>query len=196
MPETTPQRGRPKGTSARELELIALRLFTEQGFEETSVEQIAAAAGVSRRTFFRYFDSKADVLWHGFDQEVANLRTALAGAPAGLAPLAAIRTAVVQVNHYTAQDVPELRDRINLISAVPALAASAATHYWAWEGAIIEFAADRLAQPKDALLPVAIGRATLAVCRAAYEQWVGRADDDLQKYLDAALAAMERGFTP
>jgi len=194
--ETTPLRGRPPGTSARELELIALRLFTEQGFEETSVEQIAAEASVSRRTFFRYFDTKSAVLWQGFDHEVANLRAALTATPDDVPLMDAIRTAVVGVNHYTAADVAELRDRINLISAVPALAASASTHYWAWEGAVIEFAAQRLGQPTDALLPVAIGRATLAVCRAAYEQWVGRADADLQKYLDEALAAMSRGFQP
>ena len=196
MSETTPLRGRPPGTSARELELIALRLFTEQGFEETSVEQIAAEASVSRRTFFRYFDTKSAVLWQGFDHEVANLRAALTATPDDVPLMDAIRTAVVGVNHYTAADVAELRDRINLISAVPALAASASTHYWAWEGAVIEFAAQRLGQPTDALLPVAIGRATLAVCRAAYEQWVGRADADLQKYLDEALAAMSRGFQP
>src|SRR5712691_9666645 len=50
-----PRRGRPPGTSRRELELIALRLFTEQGFDNTTIEQIAAEAGVSKRTFFRYF---------------------------------------------------------------------------------------------------------------------------------------------
>ena len=47
------RRGRPPGTSRRELELIALRLFSEQGFDNTTIEQIAAEAGVSKRTFFR-----------------------------------------------------------------------------------------------------------------------------------------------
>src|SRR5215475_13956472 len=61
------RRGRPPGTSRRKLELIALRLFTEQGFDETPIEQIAAEAGVSRRTFFRYFSSKSSVLWGEFD---------------------------------------------------------------------------------------------------------------------------------
>ncbi|HXP58538.1 MAG TPA: TetR family transcriptional regulator, partial [Streptosporangiaceae bacterium] len=56
-PDSAARRGRPPGTSRRTLELIALRLFTEQGFDETPIEQIAAEAGVSRRTFFRYFDS-------------------------------------------------------------------------------------------------------------------------------------------
>ena len=61
------RRGRPPGTSRRELELIALRLFAAQGFEETTVDQIAVRAGISRRAFFRYFDSKPDVLWAEFD---------------------------------------------------------------------------------------------------------------------------------
>ena len=72
------RRGRPPGTSRRTLELIALRLFTEQGFDETPIEQIAAEAGVSRRTFFRYFDSKASVLWGEFDSEITVIREALA----------------------------------------------------------------------------------------------------------------------
>ncbi len=188
------RRGRPPGTSARELEVISLRLFTEYGFEDTTVERIAAAAGVSKRTFFRYFDSKADVLWHAFDGEVRALRAAFAAVPPQLPLMAAIRQVVVGVNRYRAEDVPELRTRMNLIGSVPALAASAAQHYDAWERAVSEFAASRLGLPADSLYPLAIGRATLAVCRSAYERWAERADADLTVYLDQALRALATGF--
>jgi len=188
------RRGRPPGTSARELELISLRLFTRDGFEDTTVERIAGAAGVSKRTFFRYFDSKADVLWHAFDGEVRSLRAAFAAVSPDVPLLDAIRTAVVGVNRYRAEDVPELRTRMSLITSVPALQASAAQHYDAWERAVSEFAAARLGEPADALYPLAIGRATLAVCRAAYDRWVDRADADLTVYLDQALRALGAGF--
>ncbi len=190
------RRGRPPGTSARELEVIALRLFTEQGFEDTTVERIAATAGVSKRTFFRYFDSKADVLWNAFDGEVRALQAAFAAVPAQLPLMAAIRQVVVGVNRYGAEDVPELRIRMNLIASVPALAASAAQHYDAWERAVSEFAAGRLGQQPGSLYPLAIGRATLAVCRSAYDRWAERADADLTVYLDQALAALAAGFDP
>lgn len=188
------RRGRPPGTSARELEVIALRLFTERGFEETTVEQIAAAAGVSRRTFFRYFDSKADVLWNEFDGEVEALRAAFDKVPDDVSLMDGIRHTVVGVNRYRAEDVPELRLRMNLIGSVPALHASAAPHYDAWEQAVSEFAGRRLGQPADSLYPLAIGRATLAICRAAFDRWVTRADADLTVYLDAALRAAAAGF--
>src|SRR6516225_8596259 len=90
-PTDTSRRGRPSGTSRRKLELIALRLFTEQGFDETPIEQIAAEAGVSRRTFFRYFSSKTSVLWSEFDAEVEAIRSALAAVPAEVPMMDAIR---------------------------------------------------------------------------------------------------------
>ncbi|MGH8862580.1 MAG: mycofactocin system transcriptional regulator, partial [Jatrophihabitantaceae bacterium] len=163
------RRGRPPGTSARALEVIALRLFAERGFDDTTVDQIAAEAGVSRRTFFRYFDSKSEVLWSEFDLEVTNLRRELAALSADLPVMSAVRAAVLAVNHYGAEDVPELRTRMSLVSSTPELAASAAVHYDAWERAIIDFVAERSRQPADSLYPLAVGRATLAACRAAYE---------------------------
>jgi mycofactocin system transcriptional regulator len=190
------RRGRPRGTSRRQLEVIALRLFSEQGFDETPIEQIAATAGVSRRTFFRYFSSKTDVLWGEFDAEVETIAAALAAVPGSVPMMAAIRQAVVAANHYRAEDVPELRTRMNLIISVPALQSSAAPRYDAWERAISEFAAARTGQPAGSLYPLAVGRATLAVCRAAYDRWVARADADLTVYLDAAISSLATGFDP
>jgi TetR/AcrR family transcriptional regulator, regulator of mycofactocin system len=188
------RRGRPPGTNARALELIALNLFTANGFDETTVEQIAAAAGVSRRTFFRYFDSKAAVLWHEFDQEVDALRAAFATVADEIDLMAAIRQVVVSVNRYSAGDVAELRMRINLIGSVPALQASAAAHYDAWERAVSDFAAARTGQPADSLIPLVIGRTTLAACRSAFDHWVAQADADLTVYLAEALNALATGF--
>ena len=193
-PRRSGRRGRPPGTSRRELELIALRLFTAQGFEETTIDQITAEAGVSRRAFFRYFGSKPDVLWGEFDTEVATIRALLDAVPAGLPVMAAVRQAVLAANHYRAADVPELRARMSLIGSAPALMASAALHYDAWERAISDFVARRTGQPPDSLYPLAVGRATLAACRAGYDRWVMHADADLTVYLDAALGALAAGF--
>jgi mycofactocin system transcriptional regulator len=190
------RRGRPRSTSCRELRLIALRLFGERGFENTTIEQIAAEAGVSERTFFRYFSTKASVLWTEFDTEVGAIRAALAAVPDDMPMMEAIRGAVVAANHYHAEDVPEMRQRMNLIATVPALSFSAAEHYEAWEQAIREFVGRRLGQPADSLYPLAVGRAVLAVCRASYDRWSARADTDLTVYLDAALTALSAGFAP
>jgi mycofactocin system transcriptional regulator len=188
------RRGRPRGTSARAMELIALRLFTEQGYEATTVEQIAAAAGVSRRTFFRYFDAKSDVLWNSFDAEVERLRELLASMPDHLPIMEAVRRAVLAANRYQARDVPELRTRMTLLSTVPELIASAAIHYDAWERGVVEFVARRSGQPAGSLYPLAVGHTVLAACRAGYDRWAARADADLTLYLDAALRALAAGF--
>jgi mycofactocin system transcriptional regulator len=176
------------------MEEIALRLFSEQGFEETTVDQIAAAAGVSRRTFFRYFDTKSDVLWNSFDTEVETIRALLAATPADLSIMEGVRRAVLAANRYRAQDVPELRMRMSLLNSVPELFASAAIHYDAWERAVVEFVARRSGQEADSLYPLAVGRAVLAACRAGYDRWAARADADLTVYLDAALRALAAGF--
>jgi mycofactocin system transcriptional regulator len=188
------RRGRPRGTSARELELIALRLFTDQGFDATTVDQIAAAAGVSRRTFFRYYTSKSDVLWNEFDNEVETIRSLLAEMSDELPVMEAVRRAVLAANHYRAEDVPELRLRMNLLRSVPELFASAAIHYDAWERAVIDFTARRSGLPADSLYPLAVGRAVLASCRAGFDCWAARADADLTVYLDAAIRALAGGF--
>ncbi|WP_432845045.1 mycofactocin system transcriptional regulator [Amycolatopsis sp. CA-161197] len=174
---------------------IALKLFAEQGFHQTTVDRIASAAGITKRTFFRYFDAKSDVLWSEFDHEVSAIRSLLAAMPQDLPVLEAVRRAVLEANHYRAEDVPELRMRMRLLSTVPDLAASATIHYDSWERAIADFVARRTGQPTESLYPLAVGRSVLATCRAAYERWSARADADLTVYLDAAMKALAAGFT-
>jgi TetR/AcrR family transcriptional regulator, regulator of mycofactocin system len=192
----TVRRGRPPSTSRRELQRIALRLFAANGFDTTTIEQIAAEAGVSERTFFRYFTTKASVLWAEFESEVLAIRDALADVPESVPMMDAIRTAVVAANHYRAEDVPDMRMRMALIATEPALSFGAAEHYAHWEQAVSDFAARRLGLPAESLYPLAVGRTVLAACRAAYDRWSDRADNDLPAYLDAALSALAAGFAP
>src|SRR5260370_40077426 len=100
-------------------------------------------AGIGRRGFCRYFDSKPDVLWGECDTEVATIRALLDEVPAGLPVMEAVRQAVLAANHYRAADVPELRARMSLIGSGPGLVASAAGRDDAWEPAVRAFGAPR-----------------------------------------------------
>ncbi|MFA5605957.1 MAG: TetR/AcrR family transcriptional regulator [Leucobacter sp.] len=74
---TSPTRGRPHASSREVLADAACELFLEQGYQAASVAEISRRAGVSRASFFNYFDSKADILWYAFDGHVSELETAL-----------------------------------------------------------------------------------------------------------------------
>ncbi|MFD5225327.1 TetR/AcrR family transcriptional regulator [Microbacterium sp. NPDC058342] len=76
---TSEQRaGRPRASSRETLAEAACELFLEQGYEATSIVDIARRAGVSRSSFFNYFASKSDVLWSGLDARIAAASVALA----------------------------------------------------------------------------------------------------------------------
>lgn len=74
---TTRERGRPRRSSPQELEDAATELFLEQGFHNTTADDIATRAGISRATFFNYFPLKSDVLWVGVDAVLAQWRHAI-----------------------------------------------------------------------------------------------------------------------
>ena len=87
--------GRRRITSRAELEQAAFGLFEQQGFEGTTVGDIARAAGIGRRTFFRYFASKNDVPWGGFEERLERMRARLAGCPPQTPLAEAIRLGVI-----------------------------------------------------------------------------------------------------
>ncbi len=193
-PVQVPRRGRPPRTSARQIEIVAVALFVERGFENTTIELIADAAGVSRSTFFRYFDSKSDLLWREFDAEAQALRVRLARAPQERPAMDAVREAILAENRLQLQNVPDLRARLNLIASVPELGARGYAHHAVLEAVVGDFVARRTGRASDSIFALAVGRATVAVCRTAYDRWSGRADSDLIGDLDAALRALADGF--
>jgi|GEM_PF-153151 len=72
-----PRAGRPKASSRETIAEAACELFLEQGYEQTSIVDIASRAGVSRSSFFNYFSSKSDVLWAGLDERIASFEQSL-----------------------------------------------------------------------------------------------------------------------
>lgn len=177
--------GRPAVTSAHELAAIAQRLFVARGFDETSVDDIAAAAGIGRRTFFRYFPTKADVCFADSPAELARLRAGLAGADPGGPYRAAVVRAVVAALRFPPQEREWAWQRAQLVLGEPVLQAHATRIYAQWRGAAAEFAAAR--PHDDDLFPVAVGHAVLAATLAAHEYWIGHPGSDLAEALARTL---------
>ena len=191
--ESTRQ-GRRRATSPAELEHAAFRLFEEKGFEQTTVDDIAAAAGIGRRTFFRYFPSKNDVVWGQFDEELNRMRAMLKAVPPRVPLMDAIRDALVDFNRVEPAQVPWHRRRMSLILGVPALLAHSTLRFADWRAVIAEFVASRTdARPGD-LAPQTISHAVLGVALAAYDQWLADPDADLGVLLDSAMRELAAAF--
>jgi TetR/AcrR family transcriptional regulator, regulator of mycofactocin system len=187
-------RGRRRATSRAELEHVAFELFGRHGFERTTVDDIAAAAGIGRRTFFRYFRSKNDVPWGDFDGMLGRMRDRLAGSPPERPLMDAVREALLDFNRVPAAELPWHRRRMELILRTPELQAHSALRYADWRAALAGFVGARLGQPAEALAPQTIAYATLGVALAAYEQWLHHEEAELTALLDAAMRELAASF--
>lgn len=159
-------------TSHAEIEAVSFELFTTKGFDETTLDDIASALGVGRRTLFRYFPSKNDIPWGQFDESLQGLRRNLDTTPVGVPLFAAINRAVIDFNRFDTDTLPQHRQRMTLILRTPALQAHSALRYEEWRAVIAEYAAARLGVPVRSLAPRLAGHAALALALSAYEEWL------------------------
>lgn len=186
----TDNAGRPAATSPHELAAAAQQLFLEKGFDETSVEDIATAVGVSRRTFFRYFPTKADVLWVESPSELARLRDSLA-ADDGTTPYAEVlSSAIVTALEYPANQREWAFQRAQLVLTVPSVQTHASWRFSEWKDAAAEFAASRAKVAKSDLFPVAVGHAVLAAMLTAHEYWTAHPEAELSTALHSAFGML------
>jgi TetR/AcrR family transcriptional regulator, regulator of mycofactocin system len=193
-PAVISRAGRRRVTSRAELEHAAFDLFARQGFDRTTVDDIAAAAGIGRRTFFRYFPSKNDVPWGNFEGELERMRARLATCAQETPLMDAIRVAIVDFNRIEPEQVPWHRRRMELILRTPTLQAHSTLRYAAWREVIADFVCERTGQSPDALAPRTIAYAALGVAVAAYEQWLEADDADLGDLLDSAMRELAAAF--
>lgn len=182
-------------TTRGELERVALDLFAERGFDATTVDDIAAAAGISRRTFFRYFPSKNDVVWGAFDELLRGMDSWLAAVDGDAPVLDAIADAVVRFNSLPPEAVPAHRRRMELILHVPALQAHSTLRYADWRAVVARFVARRAGTDEAAALPQLLGHVALGAAVAAYEQWLADERADLDALMAASFDELRSGFS-
>ena len=187
-------RGRRPSTTRQDIARVALDLFCHHGFDATTVDDIAAAVGIGRRTFFRYYESKRDVVWGEFAAELVRLGDELHRAPDDEPLMDVLRRAVVTTNRFGADEIAVLRIRIGLISSVPTLVAHSAVLYTEWCDVVADFVARRIGGEPGDLGPQTVARASLGAATAAFTCWAGGDTDDLTGEVDRAFRLLAAGF--
>jgi AcrR family transcriptional regulator len=195
--ETEPDwRQRKKAATSDRIRASALRLFREQGYHATTVEQIAAAAGVSHVTFFRYFPTKEDVVLQD-DMDLFTL-AALEAQPPELSPIAAFRAAAAAtLEAMSPDDIARMNESTELSMTVPEIRARALDEFTRtiaqMEGAL----AKRVGRdPDDFEVRITTG-AIMGVIMAVALPWATRGGGGIEEMfgqIDAALAQLEVGL--
>jgi AcrR family transcriptional regulator len=176
----------------------ALRLFREQGYQATTVEQIAAAAEVSPSTFFRYFPTKEDVILQ--DDMDTRMIEAFERQPPEMPPIAAIRVAVREaLTSYTEADMAQFRETTTLTVTVPEIRARAIDEFARTINVIAMAIAKRAGRPEDDLAVRAIAGAVVGVIMAITipGHTLGAEGWTFEKsfpQIDEALALLEAGL--
>jgi AcrR family transcriptional regulator len=186
-------RERKKARTRAAIQRHALRLFRQQGYDETTVSQIAEAAEVSESTFFRYFPTKEDVvLWDDFDPRVIEV---FRSQPRGTRPIQALRVAIREVlSQLAPQEQADLRERMDLMMAVPELRTNLLEQM---EGPIRLFAqmiAEQAGRRPDDPAVRAVAGAIMGVSIATLFAFAQDRNADLVAMLDEALGYLDAGL--
>ncbi|MFB6391722.1 TetR family transcriptional regulator [Polymorphospora lycopeni] len=155
------RRERRKQETRTALEEAALALFAAKGYEQTTVEEIAEAAGVAVRTFFRYFSSKQHVLFGDVaHQRLARLRTELAATAVDQPPLEAV-AAVLDALDLDAAEQRQITRRIRLMDEQPSLIGMYLTLMNDLRQVVVDFVAERTGLPPHHPYPLLVAGAAV-----------------------------------
>jgi AcrR family transcriptional regulator len=180
-PRVESLRARRRRRTAEAIVAGASELFEERGFERTTIDQIADAAEISRRTFFRYFADKEEVFFAEDERLLAVIDETLDGARDGEPVLDLARRATRALAAHSAADPGRRLAHERLIAATPALQARRMAKTLRWEQAIAARLVARGSSEQEALL---VPKVALACFQTAYERWVRDPGQDLPALVD------------
>jgi len=186
--------GRRRATTPHHITDVALELFAARGFTEVSVDDVAQAAGIARRTLFRYYASKNAIPWGDFDAHLQHLRELLDDVEPQVPLGAALRAALLAFNTFEESETARHRQRMRLILQTPELQAYSMTMYAGWRAVIAEFVARRSAASPADLVPQTVAWTMLGVALSAYEQWLDDESVSLPQALGAAFDVVAAGL--
>ncbi|AQT78791.1 mycofactocin system transcriptional regulator [Mycolicibacterium litorale] len=185
--------GRRRSTTGDHITEVALDLFATYGFGSVSVDDVAQASGIARRTLFRYYSSKNAIPWGDFDSHLQDFRDLLETAPPGTSVTAALRSALLAFNTFDDSETRH-RTRMQVILQTPELQAYSMTMYAGWRAVVSEFVAGRIgARPTD-LIPQSVAWQMLGIALSAYEYWLAHESVSLPQALGDAFDAVARGL--
>ena len=188
------RREKRKIETRRALLEAAYRLFTERGYEATTMDDVADAAGVSRRTAFRYFPTKDQLVFPERDRRLAFFRAILTEDPKA-EPWAAIRHAVLGMAREYEGDKEWLLTQDRLVQASPELAGLEIRFDKAFEDAIVERLRNGERTKAAARRARVLGAAVMGVIRASLREWLDAgATDALQRLGEEGFEVLERGI--
>jgi AcrR family transcriptional regulator len=165
--------GRWKPDASLRLQQAALSLYAERGFDATTVAEIAERAGLTKRTFFRYFADKREVLFLGSDELQELFVNATAAAPASATPIEAVASALNAAGPIFAQRQDFVRQRHAIIAANPELRERELIKLSSMAAAIAEALRTRGVPDQPAILAAQTG---MTVFQAAMARWVAQPD--------------------
>lgn len=189
-----PRVGRRRSTTRGHIAEVALDLFGARGFSAVSVDDVAQAAGIARRTLFRYYSSKNAILWGDFDAHLAHLRDLLRDVDPGIPLSTALRDALLAFNTFDEVESVAHRKRMRVILETAELQAYSMTMYAGWREVIAEFVANRSGDKTHDLLPQTIAWSMLGVALSAYEHWLADEAGLLTDALGAAFDVITPGL--
>jgi len=190
-----PGPGRPRATTPERILEIAQELFSSRGYAETSMSQIAEAAGVSRTTLFSYFGAKSDLMWRDYDLNLEALPRALERRPLDEEIATSVLACLVEVQILGPERRAVVARRWELIDKTPDLRIATAERAAKYAELLAQFIAARRGESTSAFLPQVVAHAALSASVAASRCWaVSEVGDPLADWVERALRPLLRGY--